>query len=110
MNRPDRGLILATAFTQTVGWGTLYIPFALLLGVGPLFRWRRQDLGELKGKVMLALVLSRAAALTIALETDYDPRDVEALADVVHEVANVGEGVCRLLLVQGPGQYDFLPA
>ena len=28
----------------------------------------------------------------------------------LHEVANVGEGVCRLLLVQGPGQYDFLPA
>ena len=28
----------------------------------------------------------------------------------LHEVANVGDGVCRLLLVQGPGQYDFLPA
>ena len=28
----------------------------------------------------------------------------------LHEVANVGEGVCRLLLVQGPGHYDFLPA
>ena len=27
----------------------------------------------------------------------------------LHEVANVGDGVCRLLLVQGPGQYDFLP-
>jgi quercetin dioxygenase-like cupin family protein len=28
----------------------------------------------------------------------------------LHAVANVGDGVCRLLLVQGPGQYDFLPA
>ncbi|HML53008.1 MAG TPA: cupin domain-containing protein [Solidesulfovibrio magneticus] len=28
----------------------------------------------------------------------------------LHEVANVGDGVCRLLLVQGPGEYDFLPA
>ena len=33
--------------------------------MGPLFRWRRQDLGELKGKVMLALVLSLAAALLL---------------------------------------------
>lgn len=28
----------------------------------------------------------------------------------LHEVANAGDDVCRLLLVQGPGQYDFLPA
>ena len=50
-------------FNHIYSW--LIIPFALLLGVGPLFRWRRQDLGELKGKVMLALVLSLAAALLL---------------------------------------------
>jgi 4-hydroxy-3-polyprenylbenzoate decarboxylase len=31
------------------------------------------------------LVLSRAGKLNIALETDWQPRDVEALADVVHD-------------------------
>ena len=35
-------------FNHIYSW--LIIPFALLLGVGPLFRWRRQELGELKGK------------------------------------------------------------
>jgi quercetin dioxygenase-like cupin family protein len=29
---------------------------------------------------------------------------------MVHEVANAGDAPCRLLLVQGPGHYDFLPA
>ncbi|HCR12772.1 cupin domain-containing protein [Solidesulfovibrio sp.] len=28
----------------------------------------------------------------------------------VHEVANAGETPARLLLLQGPGAYDFLPA
>ena len=28
----------------------------------------------------------------------------------VHSVANIGTIPCRLLLVQGPGRYDFLPA
>lgn len=50
-------------FNHVYSW--LIIPFALLLGVGPLFRWRRQELGELKGKVVLALGLSLAAALLL---------------------------------------------
>ena len=52
-------------FNHIYSW--LIIPFALLLGVGPLFRWRRQELGELKGKVVLALVLSLAAAILLPL-------------------------------------------
>lgn len=28
----------------------------------------------------------------------------------VHSVANIGTIPCRLLLVQGPGRYDFQPA
>ncbi len=52
-------------FNHIYSW--LIIPFALLLGMGPLFRWRRQDLGELKGKVILALVLSLAAAFLLPL-------------------------------------------
>ena len=27
----------------------------------------------------------------------------------VHSVANIGTIPCRLLLIQGPGRYDFLP-
>lgn len=50
-------------FNHIYSW--LIIPFALLLGVGPLFRWRRQELGELKSKVVVALVLSLAAALLL---------------------------------------------
>lgn len=52
-------------FNHIYSW--LIIPFALLLGVGPLFRWRRQELGELKGKVVLALLLSLAAAILLPL-------------------------------------------
>ncbi len=36
------------------------------------------------------LVLSQAARMTIAQETDYTPRDVEALAHVVHRTADIG--------------------
>lgn len=39
------------------------------------------------------LVLSQAAAITIALETDYDPRAVEALADVVYRPADIGAAI-----------------
>jgi cytochrome c biogenesis factor len=52
-------------FNHIYSW--LIIPFALLLGVGPLFRWRRQELGELKSKVVVALVMSLAAALLLPL-------------------------------------------
>lgn len=36
------------------------------------------------------LVLSQAARMTIPQETDYTPRDVEALAHVVHRTADIG--------------------
>ncbi len=36
------------------------------------------------------LVLSQAARMTIPQETDYAPRDVEALAHVVHRTADIG--------------------
>lgn len=36
------------------------------------------------------LVLSQAARITIAQETDWDPREVEALADVVYRPADIG--------------------
>jgi 4-hydroxy-3-polyprenylbenzoate decarboxylase len=36
------------------------------------------------------LVLSQAARITIAQETDWDPREVEALADMVYRPADIG--------------------
>lgn len=39
------------------------------------------------------LVMSQAARMTIAQETDYDPRDVEALAHVVHRPGDVGAAI-----------------
>jgi 4-hydroxy-3-polyprenylbenzoate decarboxylase len=39
------------------------------------------------------LVMSPAARMTIAQETDHDPRDVEALADVVYRPADIGAAI-----------------
>lgn len=39
------------------------------------------------------LVMSQAARMTIAQETDYDPRDVEALAHAVHRPGDVGAAI-----------------
>jgi 4-hydroxy-3-polyprenylbenzoate decarboxylase len=50
-----------------------------------LLEWLRRDPG-----VESHLVLSRAARQTLALETDWRPEDVEALADVVHAHADIG--------------------
>jgi flavin prenyltransferase len=39
------------------------------------------------------LVMSRSAALTLAQETDLSPSDVQARADVVHKVGDVGAAI-----------------
>ena len=39
------------------------------------------------------LVLSQAARITIAQETDYDPRDIEALATAVYRPADIGAAI-----------------
>lgn len=39
------------------------------------------------------LVMSQAARMTITQETDYDPRDVEALANVVHRPGDIGASI-----------------
>jgi flavin prenyltransferase len=39
------------------------------------------------------LVMSRAAKLTIQVETPHSVKDVEAMADVVHDVGNVGASI-----------------
>ena len=39
------------------------------------------------------LVLTRAAKMTIQVETSHSVKDVEAMADVVHDINNVGAGI-----------------
>lgn len=39
------------------------------------------------------LVLSRAGKMTIQVETPYSAKDVEAMADVVHDINNVGASI-----------------
>jgi 4-hydroxy-3-polyprenylbenzoate decarboxylase len=39
------------------------------------------------------LVMSRAAKMTIQVETAFSVKDVEALADVVHDISNVGASI-----------------
>lgn len=39
------------------------------------------------------LILSDAAKITMATETDYQPKQVEALADVVHSAKNIGASI-----------------
>ncbi len=48
----------APFFNSLYAW--LIIPFALLLGAGPLFRWRRQSMQEINGKLLFAVLASAA--------------------------------------------------
>ncbi|WP_445397173.1 heme lyase CcmF/NrfE family subunit [Zobellella sp. An-6] len=51
----------APFFNSLYAW--LIIPFALLLGAGPLFRWRRQQMKEVNGKLLFALAVSTVLGL-----------------------------------------------
>ncbi|WP_417614570.1 heme lyase CcmF/NrfE family subunit [Oceanisphaera sp.] len=48
----------APFFNSLYAW--LIIPFGLLMGAGPLFRWRRQKMSEINGKLLFALVAGGA--------------------------------------------------
>ena len=39
------------------------------------------------------LVMTRAAKMTIQVETPYSVKDVEVMADVVHDIGNVGASI-----------------
>lgn len=53
----------APFFNSLYAW--LIIPFALLLGAGPLFRWRRQQMKEINGKLLFALLASAALGVLL---------------------------------------------
>lgn len=65
-------------FNQMFTW--LIVPFVLLMGLGPLFRWRRQELQPLFGGLALALVL----ALGLGYALPY------IIADQVHAMTWLG--------------------
>ncbi len=69
MNRiSDRALILGTALTQTIGWGTLFIPFALM--VQPMeaaLGWSR---AELNGAFTLGILVSGVLAIPVGRWVD----------------------------------------
>ncbi len=69
MNRTsDRALTLGTALTQTIGWGTLFIPFALM--VQPMeaeLGWSR---AELNGAFTLAILVSGVLAIPVGRWVD----------------------------------------
>ncbi|GGA78340.1 c-type cytochrome biogenesis protein CcmF [Neiella marina] len=64
---------------KEIGWGTisvgppffnlifsiLIVPFVFLLGVGPLARWRRQPIGQLRQKLLFAIGLSVSAGILL---------------------------------------------
>ncbi|WP_375057655.1 heme lyase CcmF/NrfE family subunit [Zobellella sp. DQSA1] len=53
----------APFFNSLYAW--LVIPFALLLGAGPLFRWRRQQMKDVNGKLLFALAASTVLGLAL---------------------------------------------
>ncbi len=69
MNRTsDRALILGTALTQTIGWGTLFIPFALM--VQPMeaaLGWSR---AEINGAFTLGILISGVLAIPVGRWVD----------------------------------------
>ncbi|MEI6158243.1 MAG: MFS transporter [Roseococcus sp.] len=69
MNRiSDRALTLGTALTQTIGWGTLFIPFALL--VQPMeaeLGWSR---AEINGAFTLGILVSGILAIPVGRWVD----------------------------------------
>ncbi|MGD8208075.1 MAG: UbiX family flavin prenyltransferase, partial [Thiohalocapsa sp.] len=69
----------------------------LIVGIsgssGVIYGIRLLELLRGQSEIETHLVLSRTGKLNIALETDWQVRDVEALADVVHDVRNLAASV-----------------
>jgi 4-hydroxy-3-polyprenylbenzoate decarboxylase len=60
---------------------------------GQIYGIRLLELLRATPEVETHLVLTQAARITIAQETDWDPRDVEKLADVVYRPDDVGAAI-----------------
>ena len=60
---------------------------------GQIYGIRLLEVLKDAAEVETHLVMSQAARMTIAQETDYDPRDVEALANVVYRPGDIGAAI-----------------
>jgi len=64
----DRALIFGTALTQTIGWGTLFIPFALM--VQPMEATLGWSRAELNGAFTLGILVSGGLAIPVGRWVD----------------------------------------
>ncbi|MFV0575676.1 MAG: heme lyase CcmF/NrfE family subunit [Vibrio sp.] len=55
----------APFFNTLFTW--LIVPFSLILGIGPLVRWKRDNLSEVKIPMLISFVVSVAGAVVIAM-------------------------------------------
>jgi 4-hydroxy-3-polyprenylbenzoate decarboxylase len=69
----------------------------LIIGIsgatGAIYGVRMLEILAKMDEIETHLVLSKAGKMTIQVETPYSVKDVEAMADVVHDINNVGAGI-----------------
>jgi 4-hydroxy-3-polyprenylbenzoate decarboxylase len=69
----------------------------LIIGIsgatGAIYGVRMLEILAKMDEIETHLVLSKAGKMTIQVETPYSVKEVEAMADVVHDINNVGAGI-----------------
>ena len=69
----------------------------LIIGIsgatGAIYGVRMLEILAKLGEIETHLVLSKAGKMTIQVETPFSVKDVEAMADVVHDINNVGASI-----------------
>ena len=60
---------------------------------GAIYGVRLLDVLSQMEDVETHLVMTKAAKMTLQIETDYTVKEVEAMADVVHDISNVGASI-----------------
>ena len=72
-------------------------PRRLIVGIsgasGVIYGVRILEILKHHKDVETHLVMSKSAELTLAYETDYKPKDVKALASVVHPIGDIGANI-----------------
>jgi 4-hydroxy-3-polyprenylbenzoate decarboxylase len=72
-------------------------PRRLIVGIsgasGVIYGVRILEILKHHKEIETHLVMSKSAELTLAYETDYKPKDVKALASVVHPIGDIGANI-----------------